>query len=269
MSESVSARANSSATIPSEGAAAPTGVGAGRKVMGVATVGLLHHVVRRTTGSVAAGLLAGTAMALTPVAVLMFRFNNPDALLVLLLTLAGYALIRALEKGSGRWLAVVGVLIGFAFLTKMLQALLVVPAFAVVYLATDLRRAGETDRRDVGRRDDRLADDRAAPHHQVEDPARQPGVLEDPDQLPGAARHELRRLDHHRVTERQRRRHLPGRDGDREVPRGDEADHADRLARHLGLDARPGRGELLSRRPDAFAGEEQEDLRRPHRRDGP
>src|SRR5690349_924279 len=42
---------------------------------GVATVALLHHVVRRTTGSAAAGLVAGTAAALTPVAVLMFRFN--------------------------------------------------------------------------------------------------------------------------------------------------------------------------------------------------
>src|SRR3954470_3350127 len=43
---------------------------------GVATVALLHQVVRRTTGSPVAGLIAGTVMALTPVAVLMFRFNN-------------------------------------------------------------------------------------------------------------------------------------------------------------------------------------------------
>ena len=73
----------------------------------------------------------------------MFRFNNPDALLVLLLTLAAYALTRAVEKAGARWLALVGVLVGFAFLTKMLQALLVVPAFALVYLVaapTTLRR---------------------------------------------------------------------------------------------------------------------------------
>ena len=55
--------------------------------MGVATVGVLYLAVRRVAGP-SAGLLAGAAMALTPVAVLMFRFNNPDALLVLLLTLA-------------------------------------------------------------------------------------------------------------------------------------------------------------------------------------
>jgi len=111
-------------------------------LMGVATVGLLYLAVHRVAGPGAA-LFAGAATALTPVAVLMFRFNNPDALLVLLLTVAGYALTRAVEKGSGRWLALVGVLVGFAFLTKMLQALLVVPAFALLYLIaapTSLRR---------------------------------------------------------------------------------------------------------------------------------
>ena len=64
----------------------------------------------------------------------MFRFNNPDALLVFLLTAAGYLTLRAAEKASGRLLVGAGVLIGFAFLTKMLQAFLVLPAFALVYL---------------------------------------------------------------------------------------------------------------------------------------
>src|SRR4051812_37969717 len=54
-------------------------------LIGVASVALLHATVRRTTGSAVAGLVAGAVLALTPVAVLMFRFNNPDALLVLLL----------------------------------------------------------------------------------------------------------------------------------------------------------------------------------------
>ena len=74
----------------------------------------------------AAGLIAGAVLALTPVAALMFRFNNPDALLVLLLVAAAYALTRALETRrdrAGSLLA--GALVGFAFLTKMLQAFLV------------------------------------------------------------------------------------------------------------------------------------------------
>ncbi len=45
-------------------------------LMGVASVGLLHATVRRTTRSAAAGLIAGAVLALTPVATLMFRFNN-------------------------------------------------------------------------------------------------------------------------------------------------------------------------------------------------
>jgi 4-amino-4-deoxy-L-arabinose transferase-like glycosyltransferase len=100
---------------------------------GVATVALLYATIRRWFSPVA-GLLAGAVLALTPVAVLMFRFNNPDALLVLLMTAAAYALTRALEKGQTSWLLLVGGLIGTAFLAKMLQAFLVVPGFALVYL---------------------------------------------------------------------------------------------------------------------------------------
>ncbi|MEO9239447.1 MAG: glycosyltransferase family 39 protein, partial [Jatrophihabitantaceae bacterium] len=100
---------------------------------GVAAVGLLYLTVRRSSGA-AAGLIAGAVLALTPVAVLMFRFNNPDSLLVLLLIAGAYCLVRALESGSTKWLVWVGAMVGFGFLTKMLQALLVVPAFALVYL---------------------------------------------------------------------------------------------------------------------------------------
>ena len=100
---------------------------------GVATVGVLYLIVRRWF-SPAAALIAGAVCALTPVAALMFRFNNPDALLVLLTTLAAYAVVRALERANPRWLVLAGVLIGCGFLTKMLQAFLIVPVFALVYL---------------------------------------------------------------------------------------------------------------------------------------
>src|SRR5437667_11065004 len=52
---------------------------------GVAAVAILYAAVRRGFGP-AAGLLASAVLALTPVAALMFRFNNPDSLLTLLLT---------------------------------------------------------------------------------------------------------------------------------------------------------------------------------------
>jgi len=100
---------------------------------GVATVAVLYMAVKRWFGPVA-GLLAGAVVACTPVAALMFRFNNPDALLVLLLTIGAYALTRALEKGNTWWLVAAFSCVGFGFLAKMLQALLVLPAFGLVYL---------------------------------------------------------------------------------------------------------------------------------------
>ncbi|MEO7268621.1 MAG: glycosyltransferase family 39 protein [Knoellia sp.] len=111
-------------------------------LMGVATVGVVYATVRRWWGA-AAGLIAGTVMALTPVAVLMFRFNNPDALLVLLMALGAWATMRSIERGSARWMALAGVFIGLGFLTKTLQVLLVVPFFGIAYLVaadTTLRR---------------------------------------------------------------------------------------------------------------------------------
>jgi 4-amino-4-deoxy-L-arabinose transferase-like glycosyltransferase len=100
---------------------------------GVATVGLLYATVRRRFGA-AAGLIAGAVLAGTPVAALMFRFNNPDALLVLCLVASAYAVMRAVDGGSTRWLVLAGALVGVGFLAKMLQALLVVPGFGLVYL---------------------------------------------------------------------------------------------------------------------------------------
>jgi len=100
---------------------------------GVAATLLLYDAVRRQFG-VAAAAIAGVALAVTPVAALMFRYNNPDALLVLLLVASAWALVRALETDRLAWLAIAGVLVGLGFLTKYLQAYLVLPGFALTYL---------------------------------------------------------------------------------------------------------------------------------------
>jgi 4-amino-4-deoxy-L-arabinose transferase-like glycosyltransferase len=109
---------------------------------GVAAVGLLAAAVRRVSGP-AAGLIAGAVLALTPAAALIFRFDNPDAFLVLLLVAAAYCVTRALEGARTRWLLAAGAAVGFAFLTKSGQALLPVPAFGLAYLVaapTSIRR---------------------------------------------------------------------------------------------------------------------------------
>jgi 4-amino-4-deoxy-L-arabinose transferase-like glycosyltransferase len=111
-------------------------------LMAVATVALLYGAVARIT-SPRTGLLAGLAFALTPVAVLMFRFNNPDAVMVLLMMAGAYCTVRALQHAGPKWIALAGVALGFAFLAKMLEGLMVTPAIGLVYLIaapTTLRR---------------------------------------------------------------------------------------------------------------------------------
>jgi 4-amino-4-deoxy-L-arabinose transferase-like glycosyltransferase len=111
-------------------------------LMGVAAVGVLYAAVRRQFGA-GAGLLAGAVLALTPVAALMFRFNNPDALLALLMVAAVYCVLRALEDARTKWLLWAGAIFGLAFLTKTLQAWLILPPLALVYgvcAPTPLRR---------------------------------------------------------------------------------------------------------------------------------
>ncbi|MBT0566903.1 glycosyltransferase family 39 protein [Williamsia sp. CHRR-6] len=103
-------------------------------LMGVASVALLYLVIKRQVGW-QAGLLAGAVLALTPVAALMFRFNNPDALLVLLMIAAVWATMRGIEDGRIRWMLLTGMFVGFGFLTKQLQVFLVIPPLAVAYLA--------------------------------------------------------------------------------------------------------------------------------------
>ncbi|MFI7239610.1 glycosyltransferase family 39 protein [Streptomyces cyaneofuscatus] len=101
-------------------------------LMGVATGAVLNTAVRRRFGPVT-GLVAVGVFALTPVAALMFRFNNPDALLALLMTVTVWCVLRALEQGRTTWLLWAGAAVGFAFLTKTLQAFLILPPLAVLY----------------------------------------------------------------------------------------------------------------------------------------
>jgi 4-amino-4-deoxy-L-arabinose transferase-like glycosyltransferase len=102
-------------------------------LMAVAAVALLYGAVARVSGP-RTGLLAGAVLALTPVAALMFRFNNPDAVMVLLMTAAAYCTVRALQQAGAKWLMWAGVALGFAFLAKMLEGLMVAPALAAAYL---------------------------------------------------------------------------------------------------------------------------------------
>ncbi len=102
-------------------------------LMGVAAVALTYDLVRRRFGRLG-GTIAGLALALTPVTVAIFRYNQPDALLVLCSVAALWFLVRGLEDGRTRWLVLAGVCVGLGFETKMLVALVVVPGIAAAWL---------------------------------------------------------------------------------------------------------------------------------------
>ena len=102
---------------------------------GVAAVAVLFACVRRVVRTTWPAVVAGAVFALTPVSVLVFRYNNPDAMLTVLLLGCAFATLRAVESDHpARWLVLVGSLAGFAFLTKMLEAFLVLPALAATYV---------------------------------------------------------------------------------------------------------------------------------------
>lgn len=101
---------------------------------GVGSVWLVYGAVKRQFGFTSA-VIAGVTLMLTPVAALMFGFNNPDAILTLMLTASGYTFLRSLEgKRPLLWLSLAGLFTGLAFNTKMLQGLMVLPAMVLVYL---------------------------------------------------------------------------------------------------------------------------------------
>ena len=102
---------------------------------GIATVALVYLTVKRWYGA-RAGLIAGIVMAMTPAAALMFRFNNPDSFLTLFLTASAYAFLRSFEgKWPVLWLSLAGLFTRFAFNTKMLQGLLLLPIMTIIYIS--------------------------------------------------------------------------------------------------------------------------------------
>ena len=121
------------------------------------------------------------------------------------------------------------------------------------HLDTGVARAGERDDRDVGMLHEALADGSPTAVDDVDHAVGDAGLDEELDEpLPerGCVRG---RLEDDGVSGDERGRDLPGRDRDREVPRRNDADHADRHPdRHLELVRELGRGRLPEEAP-AFA----------------
>jgi 4-amino-4-deoxy-L-arabinose transferase-like glycosyltransferase len=102
-------------------------------VEGIASVLVLYRLVRRLAGDLAA-ILAALVFVLSPATVALNRGNVPDTLMILLVLLAADATARSAITGRMRSLIWAGVLIGFAFQAKMIEAWLLAPALALAYL---------------------------------------------------------------------------------------------------------------------------------------
>src|SRR5262245_9572391 len=97
---------------------------------GLVAIVLVYLLVRRAFGE-AAGLLAALFLALTPISVAVDRSNNVDSCLVMVLLLAAWALMKAVEPGRARYLVLSMALVGVGFNVKMGAALILVPALAL------------------------------------------------------------------------------------------------------------------------------------------
>lgn len=104
---------------------------------GIASVGLLYRLVRPL--GVPAAVVAALLLAIMPIAVAVDRSNNTDPWLIFFLLLAA----RIALRGRGLSLVVAMALLGLAFNTKMLAALVCGPALLAGWLlagALDWRR---------------------------------------------------------------------------------------------------------------------------------
>lgn len=112
----------------------PTALKLPQALAGTASVPLVYDIVRRGFGR-GAGLAAAAALAVLPVAVLTARSDTMDTAMTFLLVVAAWLTVRA--AGTNRLLPLVGAgaVAGLAFNVKLFEALLPLPAIAVLWIA--------------------------------------------------------------------------------------------------------------------------------------
>jgi 4-amino-4-deoxy-L-arabinose transferase-like glycosyltransferase len=99
---------------------------------GIAAVALLYAAVTRASGRLA-GSLAALALAVLPIAVLTSRSDTMDSVMCALLLAALWASVVAVQTRRARWVMVSAALVGLAFDVKLTQALVPLPALALMW----------------------------------------------------------------------------------------------------------------------------------------
>lgn len=106
---------------------------------GIAAVGLLYAAITRASGRLAGGL-AALALAVLPIAVLTSRSDTMDSVMSALLIAALWSAIAAVQTRRARWVLLSAALVGVAFDVKLAQALVPVPALALMWWAASRSR---------------------------------------------------------------------------------------------------------------------------------
>lgn len=94
---------------------------------------MMYALIARHFGR-PAGLTASLVFALTPAVVVVSRNNTMDMQLIFVLLVAAWFLFRSIETGKWRFLFLAALFVGLGFNIKMLEAYMILPAVAVVYL---------------------------------------------------------------------------------------------------------------------------------------
>jgi 4-amino-4-deoxy-L-arabinose transferase-like glycosyltransferase len=101
---------------------------------GIAAVALLYAAIARACGRLA-GSLAALALAVLPIAVLTARSDTMDSVMGALLIAALWAAVNAVERRRAGLALLSAALVGLAFNVKLLQALVPLPALALLWWA--------------------------------------------------------------------------------------------------------------------------------------
>jgi 4-amino-4-deoxy-L-arabinose transferase-like glycosyltransferase len=99
---------------------------------GIAAVAMLYAAIARACGRLA-GSIAALAFAVLPIAVLTARSDTMDSVMSALLVGALWAAIVGVQSRRGRWALLSAALVGLAFDVKLLQALVPLPALALLW----------------------------------------------------------------------------------------------------------------------------------------
>jgi 4-amino-4-deoxy-L-arabinose transferase-like glycosyltransferase len=100
-------------------------------IAGTLAIPLLYDLVRRLFGRTS-GLGAAAALAILPTAILTAHSDTMDSVMMALDLLAAWLVVVGAQRRSGGIVVAAGAVVGLAFNTKLFEALVVVPALAVL-----------------------------------------------------------------------------------------------------------------------------------------